>query len=327
MDFLRDVVSGAIGAVCCVYAGLPLDTLKIRMQLGSSRIGTDRGLNASSSASTSASASASQSRPTLRTTFHAVLKEEGWRALFKGATPALASAMIENSVVFAANGVFTRLAHDWLANANANANGNANHKDTADELPFVAALLVDGASGFCSATAICAPEVVKCKLQMDKAPLTAATARKAVLSIYRSDGVAGFAKGMQALWMRDVPFYLAFFGAYSALTRGYKMVRKSWNNNSTANANANASASANANANGSGSGAYHGTIADKEKVEEEVPLFFCWVNGGLAGSFAWATVFPVDVVKSLQQTSDRKISVAKVSRCQDQGRLRRCPCI
>jgi len=264
MDFIRDSFSGAVGAVCCVYAGLPLDTLKIRMQLGSSE-------------------------QSLMSTYRTVMQEEGWRALFKGATPALASAMVENSVVFAVNGLLTRLVQDFQF-GNTKVTSLDEVKDQ-NRLAWTTQLLIGGASGFCSATAICAPEVVKCRLQMDRRAVNAAAARTAVLSIYRADGIAGFAKGIQALWMRDVPFYFAFFGAYSALTRGY-----------------------------------HTFIAPLSRTqpakEQQVPLFFCWLNGGLAGSLAWATVFPSDIVKSLQQTSPNRLSFTAAATQIYEGRSR-----
>ena len=32
MDFIKDMVSGFIGGVCCTFAGLPLDLVKVRQQ-------------------------------------------------------------------------------------------------------------------------------------------------------------------------------------------------------------------------------------------------------------------------------------------------------
>ena len=243
MDFARDVFSGAVGAICCVYAGLPLDTLKIRMQLGGQG-------------------------QTLFSTYSGIVQQEGWTALFKGATPALASAMIENSVVFAANGLLTRVA---LA--------TRTHHTDSNDLPWLTDLLIGGVSGFFSATAICAPEVVKCQLQMDHTPVTAASGRRAVKKIYQQHGASGFAQGIQALWLRDVPFYFAFFGSYSALSRAYATVTGS-----------------------------------SDVKDNEMPLFFCWLNGGISGSVAWATVFPFDVVKSLQQTSNQPLTTQQAVR-------------
>lgn len=276
MDFLRDVTSGAIGAWCCVYAGLPLDTIKIRMQLGADG-------------------------QSLSSTYRAIVNQEGWRALFKGASPALASAMLENSVVFAANGMLTRLAEDYLvrtsdqrlsASTESELVNTSQSTSTsgATSLPWSAQLLIGGASGVFSSTAICAPEVVKCQLQMDMAPVTAASARRAIANVYATGGILGFARGLPVLWMRDVPFYFAFFGAYTGLTRLYRHF-------------------SGLKANGKG-----GDDQNDDGDDDSVPLVICWLNGGLSGSLAWATVFPFDVVKSLQQTHPDHLSLPQAVR-------------
>eukprot|EP00750_Incisomonas_marina_P028627 INCI6793.2.p1 GENE.INCI6793.2~~INCI6793.2.p1 ORF type:complete len:328 (+),score=45.43 INCI6793.2:225-1208(+) len=277
MDFLRDVASGAVGAWCCVYAGLPLDTIKIRMQLGADG-------------------------QSLGSTYRSIVSQEGWRALFKGASPALASAMLENSVVFAANGMLTRLAEDYLVRSGDQrlrssvesdfvATSQSTGTSGVTSLPWSTQLLIGGASGVFSSTAICAPEVVKCQLQMDMAPVTAASARRAIVKVYAAGGISGFARGLPALWMRDVPFYFAFFGAYTGLTRLYHHFSE--------------------------------LGGSRDDDDDSVPLVICWLNGGLSGSLAWATVFPFDVVKSLQQTHSGTPSLANAVRMvyRGEGRL------
>lgn len=82
----RETVSGAVGACCLVYAGLPFEVIKVRLQTQGA-VRTYRGVLHG---------------------FSKVAADEGARALWKGAVPALSSAIIENSVLFSANGIAKR---------------------------------------------------------------------------------------------------------------------------------------------------------------------------------------------------------------------------
>lgn len=87
---VRDTLAGIGGSVCLVYAGLPFDTVKLRLQTQHQRAAP----------------------PAYRGPVDCLLKmakTEGIRSLWKGATPAMASAMVENAVLFTANGYLTRL--------------------------------------------------------------------------------------------------------------------------------------------------------------------------------------------------------------------------
>ncbi len=180
-----------------------------------------------------------------------MLRREGLRSLFRGSTPALASALIENTVVFAAHGALGRLLQP----------------ERSSGVKGIALQCTQhGLSGFCSATAICAPEVVKVRLQNSSKPMTARAAWNVCVGLWRTDGVSGFFRGLVPLWARDVPFYVVFFGAYegfSSLCFNHVMPV--------------------------GSADLSGPLA-----------FMC---GGLAGSTSWAAVFPFDVIKSRQQAA------------------------
>jgi hypothetical protein len=68
-----------------------------------------------------------------------IIEKEGVLALWKGVTPALGSALIENSVLFTANGIIKRLYTSY--------SGSTQH-----ELSFVESSCLGGLSGVCSAT-------------------------------------------------------------------------------------------------------------------------------------------------------------------------------
>jgi hypothetical protein len=82
----RETFSGVMGAFCCVYAGLPFEVVKVRLQT--------QGTKNAYAGVTDA--------------FRRIATEEGALALWKGAVPALSSSIIENSVLFSANGFAKR---------------------------------------------------------------------------------------------------------------------------------------------------------------------------------------------------------------------------
>ena len=79
--------------------------------------------------------------------------------------------------------------------------------------------------------------------------------------VTRQDGISGFFRGLPALWGRDIPFYFVFFASYQLYISS--VISLSGNN------------------------------VEKDQLS---PLHFI-MGGGLAGSAAWAIVFPLDVIK------------------------------
>lgn len=188
---LRDAISGGVGSVCCTYAGIPFDTVKLRMQMQPATSGAPR---------------LGCARVAL-----GMARREGLRTFFRGSTPALASSFIENTVVFAAHGALGRL----LQPLRPAACGGRGSKSQQVQGAAVSCLQ-HGTAGFCSSTAICAPEVVKVRLQNSTKAMTASAAIDTIATLVRSEGVRGFFRGLVPLWCRDVPFYIAFFGTYEA---------------------------------------------------------------------------------------------------------------
>ncbi|ETV81845.1 hypothetical protein H257_05408 [Aphanomyces astaci] len=171
---LKETSSGVVGAICNVYSGLPFDVAKVRLQTTSEYRGLVHCL--------------------VRT-----VQNEGLRSLWKGATPALSSAIIENSVLFTAHGVLRRLYF-----------GNSHTTTLLDE-----ALLGSAAAVF-SATAITPAEVIKCRLQTSHASSLGVFA--CIREVIAQNGVKGLVAGLPAVLLRDVPFNFIFFGAYELYT-------------------------------------------------------------------------------------------------------------
>ncbi|KDO31746.1 hypothetical protein SPRG_03666 [Saprolegnia parasitica CBS 223.65] len=175
---LRETTAGTVGAICNVYAGLPFDVAKIRLQTQGPT-------------------------PLYNGLVDVVTKTaraEGVRALWKGAIPAMSSAIAENSVLFTAHGALHRCFF-----------GNQENLSTSQEA------LLGGGAGLFAAMAITPTEVIKCQLQTHHGPTSLGVVR-CIQQVYQQYGVLGFTAGLPAVVLRDVPFAFFFFGAYQGYT-------------------------------------------------------------------------------------------------------------
>ena len=169
---IRDALAGAFGAVCLVVVGAPFDTIKVISQTGGA------------------------SGPL--TAMRAVLRAHGVRALWRGAGPALASALTENVVLFTAHGVLLRA---LLASRGADAS----------PLSSSAHALLGAASAIFSATAICPAEVVKCRAQAVAATESSLGFAAAASALLRAEGPRVFFSGLTPLLVRDLPLISIMF--------------------------------------------------------------------------------------------------------------------
>ena len=119
---VRDTVAGGAGACGCVYAGLPFDVVKVRCQTQLSSTQVYSGVFQS---------------------MQHICRHEGLFALWKGAVPALSSAVIENSVLFTMNGAFQRIAVRYI---------QQQHESKETDLSLFQFACIGAASGFFSAT-------------------------------------------------------------------------------------------------------------------------------------------------------------------------------
>ena len=179
---LRDAISGAFGSVCLVAFGAPFDTVKVVAQTGGA--------------------------PGPLTALRRIAADSGPRALWRGAGPALASALIENIVVFSALGALHRAARVVRG-------------DDAPPLTFGGHAFLGALAGIFSATAICPAEVVKCRLQsaaVRGGPTTAksAGALSTFAGLLREGGFFGLFRGLAPLLARDVPFNAIMFAMQSS---------------------------------------------------------------------------------------------------------------
>jgi hypothetical protein len=177
---IRETSSGIVGAVCNVYAGLPFDVVKVRLQ--------------------------TQTVPReyhgVPDCFMKIARQEGMRSLWKGAIPALSSAIVENAVLFSANGVLRRLLFSHSPQ---------------DSLRTIDEALLGSAAAVFSASAITPAEVIKCRLQSDHGAKSVGVIN-CIQSVVRKNGWLGLTAGLPAVLLRDIPFNFFFFGSYDFYT-------------------------------------------------------------------------------------------------------------
>ncbi|CAD6187919.1 unnamed protein product [Caenorhabditis auriculariae] len=177
-DGAIDLIAGTLGGVANVYAGQPLDTVKVKVQ----------------------------TFPHLYNNWVTCLKDtyrlDGVRGLYAGTLPALAANVAENAVLFTAYGYCQKLV--GVA---------AGRSDVSNMTPLENAFSGSLAAVFAAAV-LCPTELVKCRLQAAREMKQKCTPASVCRDMYREKGLRGFFVGMTPTLAREVPGYFCFFGAY-----------------------------------------------------------------------------------------------------------------
>ncbi|EYB91287.1 hypothetical protein Y032_0207g2008 [Ancylostoma ceylanicum] len=179
-DGLIDLIAGTIGGTANVYAGQPLDTVKVKVQ----------------------------TFPGLYKNWVTCLKDtyrlDGIRGLYAGTVPALAANIAENAVLFTAYGYCQKVVSVI-----------SGHYDVKSMTPLENASAGSLASIF-AALVLCPTELVKCRLQAAREVGHKCTPFSVCRDMMREKGIRGFFIGMSPTLAREVPGYFCFFGAYEA---------------------------------------------------------------------------------------------------------------
>ncbi|ETN71203.1 hypothetical protein NECAME_00892 [Necator americanus] len=169
-----------LGGTANVYAGQPLDTVKVKVQ----------------------------TFPKLYKNWVTCLRDtyrlDGIRGLYAGTVPALVANIAENAVLFTAYG-YCQKAVSVISG----------HYDVKSMTPLENASAGSLASVF-AALVLCPTELVKCRLQAAREVGHKCTPFSVCRDMFNERGIRGFFIGMSPTLAREVPGYFCFFGAYEA---------------------------------------------------------------------------------------------------------------
>jgi solute carrier family 25 (mitochondrial carnitine/acylcarnitine transporter), member 20/29 len=203
-----------------------------------------------------------------------MVRREGWRALFRGLGPPLAGNAPLNAVMFAAYGNAMRTLDSALG------------PDPPGETSHLKVTLAGAWGGFLQCFVTTPTELIKCRQQVVQTAGHTPSMLETARVVIREDGlVRGMYRGLAATIARDVPSFAAYFWAYEKT--------KDW---LTAWANRPSMP--------------HPHPRLDDAVEDPVyggarrksPVWVLLVAGSVAGVATWVSCYPIDVVKTAQQT-------------------------
>ncbi|KAI6240098.1 hypothetical protein M3Y99_00495000 [Aphelenchoides fujianensis] len=181
-DGAIDLIAGTIGGIANVYAGQPLDTVKVKMQ----------------------------TFPKLYSNwvrcFTDTFRLDGVWGLYAGSVPALAANIAENAVLFTAYGYCQKVV------------AYMNKTEEVSKMSSLENAFAGSLAAVFAALVLCPTELVKCRLQAQREldPTVKNTPISVCREMWRTNGIRAFATGMVPTLAREVPGYFCFFGAYEA---------------------------------------------------------------------------------------------------------------
>lgn len=145
--------------------------------------------------------------------FMKTLRSDGiYRGLYAGTVPALATNIVENSILFCCYGYCQKIMQA------------ATDAESVDQLSITSNATAGFLASFFSSVAITPTELIKCKLQaMHEIRKQALLAGKQVdalgpvkltSQIVKKDGLLGLFRGLVPTLVREMPGYFFFFGGY-----------------------------------------------------------------------------------------------------------------
>ena len=189
-EFTIDMLSGMCAGTINVVVGLPMDTIKVKMQTFPA------------------------DNPTVGKSIMKVARTDGlFRGLYAGAIPSLMANVGENAVLFVAYG--------QCQNMVAKLSG----LKSSEELSPVGNAISGSCAAFFSAMWLCPTEHIKCQLQVRRElvardpNLKMIGPYKLTSNIIKKEGVQGLFRGMRPTWSRELPGYFCFFLGYEGTKR------------------------------------------------------------------------------------------------------------
>lgn len=260
-DAAKDYVAGFAAGVATVFIGHPFDTVKVKLQTQNTEVNTLKYRNAA------------------HCIIH-ILKSEGVKGFYKGATSSFVGNALESSLLFGAYSQMRRVLQGE----------DVSEPELSSIVPAAAV------GGACISMVLCPTELVKCRLQVQEG-CTATVAKcvqryngplDCVCKTVRNDGLQGLFRGGSSTFLRECVGNSFFFMTYE-LCR-YRLLSPSKLHKDSMIQQYQGDQMQKYE-----SGKNHSNAA----IEGVVDI----VCGGLAGVMFWAVVLPFDVVKTRIQTA------------------------
>ncbi|TPX33366.1 hypothetical protein SmJEL517_g03701 [Synchytrium microbalum] len=256
-DSVKDFIAGTFGGWAQVFAGHPFDTLKVRLQTQGD---PPKYRNAMDCLSKS-------------------IKEEGFQALYKGATSPLLGVGVANAVLFTVHGFNLR---------------TLGGGQSSDEMSIAQHFGAGALSGIAIAFVNCPVDLLKIRLQTQYtvkkrlkdgvAPPTTASGIidkprytgvfDAATKITKADGIRGLYRGLGICIVREIPSFAGYFGIYELSKR----------------------------------------LLAGSNPQEPLAAWQLLLAGGFAGIAAWLPCYPQDVLKSRIQSDTRNAPIMEYVR-------------
>lgn len=245
-DFIVDFTSGVAGGTASVLVGQPLDTVKVKLQTFPSLY-----------------------KNAFDCTYKTFKTDGLFRGLYAGTIPSLAAQISENAILFMAYGQCQKAVMLALGKNNVN------------DLNTLSNATAGGMAAFFSSLTLCPTELIKCKQQAMQEVMAVNKAKgitgnsiesgtwSLIKNIMREEGILGFFRGLVPTFVREIPGYFCFFGAYE-LTRTL--------------------------------------LCKEDQNKDEIGPLKTIVSGAIGGMVFWIALFPADVIKSRAQVQKEKMS-------------------
>ena len=254
--FAAELLAGGFGGAVGVFVGQPLDFVKV-CPPSLAPPAVTRPTPGASCAALSRAQVRLQARTAVGPSYNGVLdcvtqtlRREGVTGFYRGATPPVLNSFLLNAITFAAYGHGNRLIQTYGGGMS-------------ESSPNFSMFLAGAYSGFLQTFAVVPADVVKCRMQMDRAAGGAglyAGPIDCIRQVWRAEGVRGMFRGTGVTVVRDSPtmgFYFLFYEVAAA------------------------------------------EIPKRTGLGETATTLWA---GGICGTLTWALAYPFDTIKTVSQT-------------------------
>ncbi|XP_024984595.1 mitochondrial arginine transporter BAC1 [Cynara cardunculus var. scolymus] len=236
----KHYIAGLVSGVSMVIVGHPFDTVKVKLQKHNTE------------------ANGFKYKSGLHCTTR-ILKTEGVRGLYRGATPSFLGMAFESSILF---GIYSQTKQALQG-------GDCNGKPEPHIIIPSAAF-----AGSIISFILCPSELVKCRMQIQGTDSVVPSSRKysgplnCAIETIKTEGVTGLFRGGGTTLLRESIGNAVFFSTYEYLRHSMHLQLK-------------------------------GSSFDHTMIDVGVGI----VSGGLSGIAFWSAVLPLDVAKTIIQTT------------------------